>query len=367
MLSFGIMTLNKRSEQPYFMELARRANEYNINCFRFVPSDINPITERITGDFYNPASDGWEPAEFTAPEILYDRCFYGNDSHSKQCISIVNWLKARSDIQFLGYGLPNKLELYEILSCTNISPYLLKTAPYTDADRFLDSLLPDHPLILKPASGSQGHGIYYIEKTGKNILVKTDKKNAQVSRSFESAEKAAGWLNNLTAKRQYLFQPYVNLSNKEEQPFDIRILLQKDMNGTWKELGRGIRAGRNGGIVSNLSTGGSNISFEDWIIEYPSSLRSFLCDELYDIIDTLPAALERKLPPLFEIGIDIGVENNGSIWILDINSKPGRKTILNSQPEKKEELYTAPLHYAKFLAANKELERSTNHEKTISN
>jgi hypothetical protein len=61
------------------------------------------------------------------------------------------------------------------------------------------------------------------------------------------------------------------------------------------------------------------------------------------------------------------LENNGSIWILDINSKPGRKTILNSQPEKKEELYTAPLHYAKFLAANKELERSTNHEKTISN
>ncbi|MGN7177652.1 hypothetical protein BK139_20435 [Paenibacillus sp. FSL R5-0490] len=367
MLSFGIMTLNKRSEQPYFTELAKRANEYNINCFRFVPTDINPVSERIAGDSYNPSSGEWEPAEFPVPEILYDRCFYRNDSRSKQCISIVNWLKARNDIQFLGYGLPNKLELYEILSCSNISPYLLKTARFTGADSFINSLIPDQPCILKPASGSQGHGIYYIEKTGKDILVKTDKRNAQVSRSFETEEKAARWLNKLTSKQQYLIQPYVNLSNKDGQPFDIRILLQKDRNGAWKELGRGIRTGREGGIVSNLSAGGSNISFEEWITQYPPSLKSFLTDELYDIIDTLPAALERKLSPLFEMGIDIGVESNGSIWILDINSKPGRKTILNSQPEKEEELYTAPLLYAKFLAANKEMERKTNHEKTISN
>ncbi|KAF0817971.1 MULTISPECIES: YheC/YheD family endospore coat-associated protein [unclassified Cytobacillus] len=367
MLSFGIMTLNKQSEQPYFMELAKRANEYNINCFRFVPSDINPISERIAGDTFNPSSREWEPAEFTVPEILYDRCFYGNDSHSKQCISIVNWLKARNDIQFLGYGLPNKLELYEILSRSNISPYLLKTDRFTGADSFLNSLIPDQPCILKPASGSQGQGIYYIEKTGKIILVKTDKRNGQVTRSFETEKKAAGWLNKLTADRQYLIQPYVNLSNNDGQPFDIRILLQKNRIGAWKEMGRGIRTGREGGIVSNLSAGGSNISFEDWIAQYPSSLKSFLSDELNDITDTLPAVLERKLPPLFEMGIDIGVETNGSIWILDINSKPGRKTILNSQPEMKEELYTAPLLYAKFLAATNEMERRTNHEKTISN
>lgn len=61
-------------------------------------------------------------------------------------------------------------------------------------------------------------------------------------------------------------------------------------------MGRGIRTGREGGIVSNLSAGSGNISFEDWIAQYPSSLKSFLSDELNDITDTLPAVLERKLP-----------------------------------------------------------------------
>ncbi|MBT2691109.1 YheC/YheD family protein [Bacillus sp. ISL-47] len=367
MLSFGIMTLNKRNEKSYFLEMAKRANAYGINCFRFVPSDINPISEKISGDFFNPSSGDWEPKVFSAPAILYDRCFYGDDSHSKQCMSIVNWLKAREDIHFLGYGLPNKLELYELLTHSSISPYLLKTDPFLSSEKFFERLCPDQPLILKPASGSQGKGIYYIEKAGKDILVKTDKKDGQISHCFEKPQKAFAWLNRLTSTRQYLIQPYVNLSNKESQPFDVRILLQKDSKGTWKEIGRGIRTGKNGGIISNLSAGGTNISFDEWIAAYPSPMQDYICDELNEIINTLPAALEDELPPLFEMGIDIGVATDGSIWVLDINSKPGRKTILNIHPEKNEELYNAPLLYAKHLAASMQNERRQDHAKTVSN
>ncbi len=367
MLSFGIMTLNKRSEKSYFLELAKRAHEYGIQCCRFIPSDIRPASEKISGDIFNPSSGSWDPKEFSVPDILYDRCFYGEDSHSRQCMSIVNWLKARDDIQFLGYGLPNKLELYELLSHSSISPYLLKTAPFTSAEHFIDSLVHDKPLIIKPASGSQGQGIYYIEKKGTDILVKTDKREAQIVHTFEKTEKAIKWLTRLIAKRKYLIQPYVNLSNKDGHPYDIRILMQKDPEGNWKEIGRGIRTGKQGGIISNLSAGGTNTSFNDWIASFPSSLRNYICEELKEIKQTLPSSLEAKLPPLFEMGIDLGVEKDGSIWILDVNSKPGRKTILNTLPEKKEELYTAPLLYAKHLASSKQYERGHNYAKTVSN
>ncbi|GLB58775.1 YheC/YheD family endospore coat-associated protein [Cytobacillus sp. NCCP-133] len=367
MLSFGIMTLNKRSEKSYYLEMAKRAYKYGIACYRFVPSDINPISEKINGDFYNPSIGRWENKEFSVPAILYDRCFYSEDSLSKQCMSIVNWLKARDDIRFLGYGLPNKLELYDILTHTNISPYLVKTMPFTNPQSFIDSLLAEQSLIIKPARGSQGQGIFHIKKAGEGILVKTDKKDAQVTHHFEKTEKAISWLNRLTAKRQYLIQPYVTLSDKDGHPFDIRILLQKDSKGTWNEIGRGIRTGKKDGIISNLSAGGKNIRFDDWITAFPSSLKNYLRDELDEIIETLPAALEEKLPPLFEMGIDIGIGDNGSLWILDINSKPGRKTILNTEPEKREELYTAPLLYAKYLEAGIDKERRPNHAKTVSN
>lgn len=35
------------------------------------------------------------------------------------------------------------------------------------------------------------------------------------------------WLNQLLNRNAYLMQAYLPLSNKEEQPFDIRALLQK--------------------------------------------------------------------------------------------------------------------------------------------
>lgn len=366
MLSFGIMTLNKRNEKSYFLEIAKRANQHGIDCFRFVPSDISPVSEKISGDYYNPNLGEWERSDFSVPEILYDRCFYGEDSHSKQCMSIVNWLKTRDDIQFLGYGLPNKFELYDVLSNSSISPYLIKTEPFANAEEFLKNLYHDQAIILKPARGSQGQGIYYIEKTGGDILVKTDKKGTQVSHSFNKQEKIISWLNRLTAQRKYLVQPYVNLSNESSQPFDIRILLQKDSKAAWREMGRGIRTGKNGGIISNLSAGGTNISFDEWISSYPAALKNYIYEELAEITNTLPAILEEKLPPLFELGIDIGVGKNGAIWILDVNSKPGRQTILNTRPEMTDALYSAPLLYALHLAAGREQERRPENAKTVS-
>lgn len=125
MLSFGLMTLNPNHEKTYFFELAKRAHLYNIECFRFSPSSINPSSEKISGDKFNPVKNEWQPSEFLLPNVLYDRCFYGEDGYSKQSKAIVNWLKARNDILFLGYGLPNKLELYNRLSQSKLSPFLV--------------------------------------------------------------------------------------------------------------------------------------------------------------------------------------------------------------------------------------------------
>ncbi|MEH7081394.1 YheC/YheD family protein [Neobacillus drentensis] len=57
---------------------------------------------------------------------------------------------------------------------------------------------------------------------------------------------------------------------------------------------------------------------------------------------------------------------NGSIWILDINSKPGRKVLLHTQPDIKETLTLAPLLYGKHLSQMAQNERKSYYEKTLS-
>nr|WP_233896682.1 YheC/YheD family protein [Heyndrickxia coagulans] len=63
----------------------------------------------------------------------------------------------------------------------------------------------------------------------------------------------------------------------------------------------------------------------------------------------MPAVLEETFQPLFELGIDLLIAGDQSIWILDINSKPGRKMVSLLHPEKTGQMAEAPLAYCRHL------------------
>jgi hypothetical protein len=365
MIAFGIMTLNMDSETSYINEIAIRAQSCGIECFRFLPSSIDPHTLKVLGRRFDSETQRWFECEFTIPSLLYDRCFYGDDEHSKQCIPIVSWLKSRDDITFLGYGLPNKLELFHALKSSVLAPYLPESLPITDSNTIIKELTKRKKLIIKPINGSQGYGIYYLKRNDKTFHVKTEKNKKIISRIFPNEIKLTRWLQPLVTNRQYLLQPYLELSNPQLQPFDIRILVQKNEEGVWVERGKGIRTGNTGGILSNLSAGGTVIDFEAWSSSLLPARRDYISNELNYIITHLPPLLESKFSPLFEIGLDIGVAKNGAIWILDVNSKPGRKVLLQTQVDLKNTLSLAPLLYGKYLSQTHSKERKNYYEKTL--
>ncbi len=360
------MTLTMESETSYINEIARRAELCDMVVFRFIPSTIQPHSLKVTGKKYDSNSNEWLECEVPIPSIIYDRCFYGDDEHSKQCLPIVSWLKSRKDITFLGYGLPNKLDLYNALHSTTLASYLPATQAVTEPGIVLKELFTNIKMILKPINGSAGYGIYYLQKNEKTYHVKTEKQKKMISRIFPNEAKLTQWLHSLLKQRAYLLQPYLELSTNEHQPFDIRILLQKNENGVWGERGRGIRLGSTGGILSNLSAGGTILTFTDWLASLPPVKGEFIHQELHYILTKLPDLLENEFMPLFEIGVDIGIAKNGSIWILDLNSKPGRKVLLHTLPDLQEKLHLAPLLYGKYLSQTDQKERKIYHEKTLS-
>ncbi|MDF1509272.1 YheC/YheD family protein [Robertmurraya sp. DFI.2.37] len=214
MLTLGFMTLHLQNEQGYFTEMAKRAKKYNITCFRFIPSDINPQSEMIQGEEFDCNQETWKQKLFPLPNILYDRCFYGEDFHSKQCKAIVDWLKTKKNIQFLGYGLPNKHKLYETLNRTSLAPYLPKTVKITSPEMVQQLCKKMKRIILKPINGSQGNGIYFIEKSDEFWKVKTDKSEYQATRSFANEVQLVNWLDRLLHKKEFILQPYSHRQNK---------------------------------------------------------------------------------------------------------------------------------------------------------
>jgi glutathione synthase/RimK-type ligase-like ATP-grasp enzyme len=362
----GIMSLNYNSETSYFTEMAKRASKLGITCFRFIPSQIHPISQKVVGKIFNSQSNAWEQEELDIPNILYDRCFYSDDTHSKQCASIVSWLKNREDIYFLGYGLPNKLELYNVLKQSPLEPYLPPTKLITDSSLVIYELNNHRRIVLKPINGSQGNGIFFINKQGQTIIVKTFNKSKHIQKEFHNEKILLKWVNTLIANKDYFIQPYLELTNQKDEPYDIRAFLQKNENGNWAERGRGIRIGSSEGILSNLSAGGRIESANTWKNHFSFYQSEFIHSEIDDILSKIPNVLEDSFLPLFELGVDIGVAKTGSIWILDINSKPGRKVILQTNPENEHILYNAPILYGRSLFKTEKLERKRYDAKTLS-
>lgn len=366
MISIGFIHLNKNSEKSYFTDIAKIAPELGVECYHFIPTDINPLTEKVNGYKFRKDIQEWVQSEFTIPNILYDRCFYSNDQHSKHCMAIVQWLKMKNDTLFLGYGLPNKLELYDVLSKSKLAPYLPVSKGVSNGSEVLELLQSTNPLILKPVNGSLGQGIYYVEKKANEIFIKTEKNSKQIIQTSLNASQFNSFLDQLFKKRNYLVQPYLRLSDMDNHPFDVRALLQKNELGKWRTVGKGIRKGKQDGILSNLSAGAEVIRYNKWFDNRSKTFNDYLRNELKDIYNNLPLILEESFPPLFEIGVDIGVAKDNSIWILDINSKPGRKVILGTDPNIKPDLLKAPLLYGLHVYKNEEKVRYS-HAKTLPN
>ncbi|MDU1848478.1 MAG: YheC/YheD family protein [Niallia nealsonii] len=361
MNNFGIMSLSLDHENHYIHQMAKYGHDLGFTLYHFVPSTYHPFTHTVKGKKYLPESDAWLESEFPVPTILYDRCFYHDDSHSIQCKNIIQWLKKQPTITFIGNGLPNKWELYQILRESKLAAYIPETFLLQSVNQVNFQSL--NPVIIKPINGSQGNGLYFIEKSKEGILVRTDKKEQTVEKIFSDRMTFNKWLNQLLKRSSYLMQAYLPLSNQEKQPFDIRALLQKNTQAEWKVIEKGVRIGEKGRIISNLSAGASIYAFEEWFRFTPFKLKSFLKQEMEEIFTLLPSILENSFSALFEIGVDIGITPDGSLWILDVNSKPGRKVIMTAYPHLCEKLYKAPVLYAAKLADDK---RRNLDEKAIS-
>ncbi|MBB6281729.1 YheC/YheD family endospore coat-associated protein [Geobacillus subterraneus] len=350
MISLGFVTLDEQQERGYCTEVAKRAGRCGISVCRFSPLNIDPQTEYVHGSIFQAETSEWTDAVFAIPPFLYDRCFYGHDDRSKKAKPIMHWLKQRPDLVFLGYGLPGKWEVYESLSSHPLlSAYVPPTIRLERADDMLELLRDEHAVVAKPVHGSGGRGIYVIQKQGKTLSVQDGlgQERTVIARRKELER----LITSLNRRDGYALQPLLPLSTPAREPFDLRFLLQKDETGRWIERVRAVRIGRPGTWVANVRAGADIRPFADWLDHLPSPKRILVVDGIETIIRTLPTYIDSEFGPLFEIGLDLGVADNGAVWILDVNSKPGRKVISILPPEQQNDIYEAPLRYCLFLAS----------------
>ncbi|RXI99870.1 YheC/YheD family protein [Anaerobacillus alkaliphilus] len=352
MVTLGIIVTNLLQEEDYFTAIAEASVLKNVSIFLFSPKDIDLTARTARGKAFCPHENQWLTKDFPLPTYIYDRCFYDNEDTFKSIYPNITWLKSQPDIQFLGHGLPNKWVVFNALKEDPFINHFLPETELLTTDTLFTALSRLHSILVKPVSGSQGKGIFIVSSKNKKFAL-TAKKYGTPFEKLLSKKQLEHLVEKVTEKRRYLCQPFLSLNNHEQRPFDLRVFLQRNSQGDWTEIGRGIRTGKIGDFTSNLGSGGQVESYEDWLHLLPLDAQLPLQTQLQALIERIPSALEKHGYELFELGLDFGFDTDGKLWLLEVNSKPGRKVITTSFPHKTATLASSPIHYCLYLDAKR--------------
>ncbi|WP_164821527.1 YheC/YheD family endospore coat-associated protein [Paenibacillus koleovorans] len=355
----GILVCEKQGQPPFgdqmfYRRLIRIGREQGLQVFVFSPNGLHWEDETIDGYTYAPEHGGWKAGRFPLPAIVYDRSFFRNRHDYGRYRECLIRLKERPDVRFLGYGLRGKLQVHRILQRDEaLRSYLPATRRLTGWASLTAALQRDGTLFLKPDAGSQGKGVLRLGAAadGSYTAVGRSGRNEPFARTFASEPLLRSWLEAFTAGRSYLVQPYLRLNTRSGEPFDIRCLVQKNRRGVWSVTGLAVRRGASGNVTSNLHGGGVAMDLEPFLQnEFGEEKARQIRSTLLNIASRVPVILEQHHGRLAELGIDLGIDASGHVWILEANSKPGRSAFARlSDPQVRLASIRNPIYYARYL------------------
>jgi len=324
-IRLGILTWRKGpyvEEKTYFTHLAKEAQKWNTEVILFSPNDVLNAG-KIRALYYEPGK-GWIDKICPPPHVVYDRFRNMQQAAFKQFIRF----REQSKWIFLNSRLAHKWNLYRFMQQNQqIQRWLPETLFLENPKDALGLLKKYHSIYLKPVNGTGGKGILSISKQSNGPLQVLGRNNQRkkVKAVFNSIPSLVSFIKNWTGDAKYIAQQGLELEWDHGLVTDFRLLVQKDGSGQWTVTGLGGKIGGKNSATSNLHGGGKAIPPEVFLRRYfPEEKRNLLYEECNKLGLVVAEYLEEKFGRLLELGIDLGIDKEGKVWIIEVNNKPGR-------------------------------------------
>jgi hypothetical protein len=353
----GIMISPTQIEPPFagqqfFAHLCELGAKWGILVFVFSPIQVDYKSATVQG--YKYQSSVWIKETFPLPDLIYDRAFFKNLQHYQQHLSAVSNLQQLKKIPYLGRALKGKWSVHNVLiKHPTLSIHIPHTELFRQSSHLFRWLKEHTSVVLKPEAGSQGKGVLIITKSGEApySIRGRSMQNRPIVRSFSNPFALLQWLLAFMEQRNYLLQQYLSLQTEQGNAYDIRVLMQKGSDGRWVLTGMAARIGQPTSITSNLHGGGKGAQVYPLLAKQFDSVRAnAIIATINQLSSIIPTHLEQHFGRLAELGLDIGIDQSGAIWVIEVNSKPGRAAARwFTPPSARYHAMSNPMQYARFL------------------
>jgi len=347
--------VDPRSLQAELIYISIVSKSFPGQVYIFTPNSINWANNTCRGYVYHQYSatrGKWESAVYPIPDVVYDRIH----SRSAEARNNVKYAKLRlMQMPYLEYFNPHYLNKWNVHHILNTNPMLTDYLPETHEltqDNLEDMLRKYRTLFLKPSNGSLGKGIIKVTSGREQINYVVYRGKRLRSQASNAAE-----LMNKTKKfrgdRHYIVQQGLELIKHRGATFDLRIIYQKNGRGEWQISKKFCRIAPRGSSISNLSSGGrveksskvlQHIFKKEEKVETKNEQIRLLCK-------MVASTLENDSNSTFgELGMDIGIDRSGHLYLIEVNSKPRKTTETVFSPAVVRNTFKRPLAYASYLA-----------------
>lgn len=275
----------------------------------------------------------WQRGDFPFPKTVFNRCYPAPSAVIDRLKEVIG-----SENIFNTITQFDKWDVYQCLSSSEIKSHLPLTYQYTEEN--LSNLLEDYKdIILKPKLGYGGLGVLRVTKLSPSLVMLGSYLDFPVPMIGEELYLAI--LLALAPPEGFIGQRYIDSLQTGDYKFDIRIVMQKDLAGSWQVGGQLSRVTKVGKLLTN-----DYIAILDPHYLVPSTLLS----TIYSISEVVACELEEIFEHLGEISIDFFLDRDKKPWILEVNGKPDKSLFVQlGDPKMLQTVYLKPLEYQRFL------------------
>ncbi|MEK5425101.1 YheC/YheD family endospore coat-associated protein [Cytobacillus sp. FSL R7-0680] len=269
----------------------------------------------------------WKKQLLPLPDVIYNRVHSRKIESSPSFANLKNLLY-KNAIPFFNEQFLSKKDVYDFLfDETHLRTYLPETADYSK-EKLLYFIEKYPSIFIKPVNGSQGKQIIHIRKNKDMYAVGySSGKKAKTSHPFHHLDSFISQFEKEHRTSNYIIQEGIPLIQLNKRPIDFRILCHKNRQNIWKVTSAVARISNAEQFVSNLAQGGE--------MRKPLALLTTLFDKttaiqilalMKEISIELCTMIDQKTFGLYgELGIDMGVDYEGHLWMIEANSKPSKQ------------------------------------------